>query len=454
MGDPVAFDGTLRPPPPKVRDAVYDPERERIVAQVAASHLAVWSPDADAPKQVIRINDKPTILLDLRDGVRAYREHGEIVLVSVPDMVRLDAVSALDDAPVLAAFSSDARRWALSRPVGEILVRDLKNGQTVAQLATGAKPLQAMRLSPDGQRLVTVDSDGTAHLWDFASGKALAKADARAADACSILFDESGGRVIVLSGGGHLTVWSTRGDLLATGALDMAVNRSRRGIPSGLVVALLPQDGRLAIGAGAIIELRDPLGKRPAAQLKGHDETFTVWRDLRAIQRVSDAEVTDLAVASDGERMISASDDGSARIWYMASGDTVSVLSGHGVTLAARPQPVTHSTSEPEYFEFGSVHSVAIAKGMNRVVTASADGTVRLWPFFPSTQALVDHVKSSVTRCMTPKQRQSFRLEPEPPGWCVKRRLWPYHTEDWQGWLSASDNGEPATMPEVVEPTE
>ena len=66
---------------------------------------------------------------------------------------------------------------------------------------------------------------------------------------------------------------------------------------------------------------------------------------------------------------------------------------------------------------------------------------------FASTQHLVDTAKDHMRRCLTPAQRKQFFLPKQPPLWCIERRLWPYHTEDWQAWLAARNAGRDAPLP-------
>ena len=69
------------------------------------------------------------------------------------------------------------------------------------------------------------------------------------------------------------------------------------------------------------------------------------------------------------------------------------------------------------------------------VFTGSADRIARIWRIFSTPQALVDAAKASAARCLTSAQRTQYFLPPAPPTWCVERRLWPYHSDDWQAWL-------------------
>jgi hypothetical protein len=50
-------------------------------------------------------------------------------------------------------------------------------------------------------------------------------------------------------------------------------------------------------------------------------------------------------------------------------------------------------------------------------------------------------------RCLTPAQRKEYFLPEVPPLWCVERRLWPYHGDEWQAWLVARKGGRDAPLP-------
>jgi WD40 repeat protein len=77
------------------------------------------------------------------------------------------------------------------------------------------------------------------------------------------------------------------------------------------------------------------------------------WRVLRG----HDGPVNSAAFSLDGQRVVTASEDGTARIWNTASGTQLGVLRGH-----RRP-----------------VNSAAFSPDGERVVTASTDRTARLW---------------------------------------------------------------------------
>ena len=59
----------------------------------------------------------------------------------------------------------------------------------------------------------------------------------------------------------------------------------------------------------------------------------------------------------------------------------------------------------------GGVYSAAFSPDGARIVTASDDDTARIWRVFPTTQDLVDYARSIMPRELTPEQRRSFFLE-------------------------------------------
>jgi len=74
----------------------------------------------------------------------------------------------------------------------------------------------------------------------------------------------------------------------------------------------------------------------------------------------------------------------------------------------------------------GPVRGVAFSPDGTRVLTGSHDNTAGLWSVFKSAQALIDTVRTSVPRCLTPVQREAFHLGTSPPRWCYERNLWPF----------------------------
>jgi hypothetical protein len=65
----------------------------------------------------------------------------------------------------------------------------------------------------------------------------------------------------------------------------------------------------------------------------------------------------------------------------------------------------------------GGVTAIAFSPDGKRVLTGSLDTTARLWSVF-SAQDLVDEVKASLPRCLTPDEREHSHLHDLAPRWC------------------------------------
>ena len=132
--------------------------------------------------------------------------------------------------------------------------------------------------------------------------------------------------------------------------------------PTATALAALPPRVRAAIaGQGGTVwsvALSADGGRVVSAS---EDGTVRVWdalsgecvRELRGHTR----GVTSVALSADGGRVVSGSDDGTVRVWDALSGECVRELRGHT----------------------NWVRSVAVSADGGRVVSVSEDGTVRVW---------------------------------------------------------------------------
>ena len=93
------------------------------------------------------------------------------------------------------------------------------------------------------------------------------------------------------------------------------------------------------------------------------------------------------------------------------------------------------------------VMSAAFSSDGTRIVTASEDETARLWDLLPDGQALVSRAKTEIPRCLTPAQRKTFFLPSEPPAWCIEMAKWPYETPQWKQWLADTRTGKNPPLP-------
>lgn len=127
----------------------------------------------------------------------------------------------------------------------------------------------------------------------------------------------------------------------------------------------------------------------PACLLEGHtDEVNWVAFSPDSKRLVSGAGKMEFT-GNDVSFKFANSDDNSARLWDVASGRTLAILRGHGTRV--------------RYAEF--------SPDGQRIVTSSDDRTARVWHLYPDTQALVTRAQQLLPRQLTPAQRKEFFLE-------------------------------------------
>jgi WD40 repeat protein len=123
--------------------------------------------------------------------------------------------------------------------------------------------------------------------------------------------------------------------------------------------------------------------------------------------------------------VVTASDDGTARVWYPATGAQVLVLRGHESGLhSAQFSPdsrwivtassdatarVWYAETAREYLTLashrGPVLEASFSPDSQSVVTASGDGTARIWPIDPLPVAI-----SRRPRDFTTREREMFEV--------------------------------------------
>ena len=232
----------------------------------------------------------------------------------------------------------------------------------------------------DGKRALTASYDSTARLWDAASGAAVATLEGHRDAVRAVAFSPDGARIVTGSNDQTARLWNA-----ATGAAVATLEGHNIAVNA---VAFSPDGARVATGSSdGTARLWDAATGAAIETLTGHNVL-----------------VNAVAFSPDGKQLLTGSFDNTARLWDLATGETVATLVGHS-----------------DY-----VWAVAFSPDGKRVLTGSRDNTARLWEVFPTAQAVVDEVKASIPRCLTPDEHKQFHLQTPTPRWCYARNLWPY----------------------------
>jgi len=375
-----------------VLSAAWSPDGSRIVLGLRKGDIQVW--DAQT-------NTLQTLLTGHTEAVREMRFS--------PAGDYLASASALTN-PLDFFSPDDGAR-------GSVYVWDMAGGQLHGILEGHTRGVFSLTWHPGGKQLATASADGTVRVWDVGTLKQVAVFEQHTGKVRGIDWHPTGKKLASCSEG-ELLVWAAdtltveqklvghRGEVfdvswtpdgccLATAGKDGTVRlwhvnegtvldvlvghksfvRSVRWHPNGRLLA------SSAIGNNKII-IWDTEAGQPAITLTGHadwirrvdwhprgdtllsasdDGTARVWQ-VDVIPGVTIAaghtdEVNEVDWHPDGTLLASGSKDGTARVWLADSGAPVAVFSGHT----------------------GWVWDVAWRPDGRQLATTSTDGSVRVW---------------------------------------------------------------------------
>jgi hypothetical protein len=142
--------------------------------------------------------------------------------------------------------------------------------------------------------------------------------------------------------------------------------------------------GRRGRASMVLVAVKDPENARGWTQLA----TDLLVQGFPTRTLAHEINVYSAAWSPDGKRIVTASDDKTARVWNADSSGNPIVLKGH----------------ESE------VRSAAWSPDGQRIVTTSTEKTARVW-LFRDIPALQQALRDATTDCLTPEQRQIYLLE-------------------------------------------
>ena len=301
--DPAATPGWV----PAAVDTLLQPVSQAVLrVHRGTVHTAAFSPDGR--RIATAADDHTAVLWDWTDDAQITREH--------PGPVKFLAFGPGD-------------LWVSASTDGRVLV-----GPAVGEPQRLDHPgeLRALALARDGRKLATAGADGRVRVWDLSQRPAVPRELRGHTEAVlSAMFDRSGRRLVTAAADGTARVWDT------TSSAPPRVLTHPRG---AVRVAVWDSNDRVATGAqDGGVRVWSATGDAPAKIHTGHT-----------------GEVVALAFSPDDAALLSASLDGTARIWPTTGKPRV--LRGHT----------------------GRIYSARWSASGDRVLTASQDGTARVWP--------------------------------------------------------------------------
>lgn len=278
----------------------------------------------------------------LPDGKRALAAGGGVILYDLETGKELQRTLELQFARPGLCVLNDGKHFLTSHQNDKsVRLGEVASGKEVRAFEGHTAGVFAVALSPDSELAATGGEDGTLRIWDVASGKQLRQCKDVPSPVRCLAFSPDGG-TIVSGHHGAKADFKVRLWNTATGKEEGSFAGHTKDVTA---LAFLP-DGKAVLSASM-------------------DGTLRLWeigtaRELRKMEHKSGA--TDVALSPDGKQALSAGyEDKAVRLWNLEDGRELFAFSGH----------------------VGRVLSVAFAPDGTRALSGDSNGTLRLWRVAP-----------------------------------------------------------------------
>lgn len=373
-----------------ITSMAYRPDGSRFVSASEDGIIKLWQADGtllktltdhrDAVMDVAFSPDGETFASSSRDStVKLWQWDGTLLATLQGHEGEVRGLAFSPDGRVIASASLDntVRLW---QPQGMNFLKILRQGSEVTALA----------ISPDDQRIVTGDRRGHLKLWTH-TGRLLQTIAAHQGLVRRIAFSPDGKTFATASWDFTIKLWSREGGLRQTLTGHTAKVEDVAFSPNGKTIASVSWDSTLKFwnpdgvliksisacpnAAGAVAF--SPNGQTIAygctgdATIKFLDQTGRLQRTLKGHR----AGVLSLAFNSDGTRLVSGSNDNTAKVWKL-DGTLLTTFTGHkSAVLSAKFHP-----------------------GGHLIASASNDRTIQLWKPDGTIISLINGHQESVER--------------------------------------------------------
>jgi WD40 repeat protein/Flp pilus assembly protein TadD len=298
-----------------------------------------------------------------------------------------------DGRHVLTAAGKVARLW------------DLAGGKPLFDLSHEAE-IKTAALSRDGRQLVTATVDRRVRVWETSAGRAVGKLPPQEQEIMRVAFVAGQNQVALATRRAEneirIQVWDIDTGKAVTSALD-----TNTGV---LFEVGFSPDGRLAITSGTRAAVWDLKTNRAAIEIPGSalltqarfsgDGRLVAAADVTGVVRVWETgsgklvasvrhapPLREVAFSPDGRFLLTGGLDGVARVWRLPAGALAAELR-HG-------PPFTHAITQVEFSP----------DGRHQVLVAGADNTARVWSGPTPASPLLRHSDRITQASFSPEGR-------------------------------------------------
>jgi WD40 repeat protein/DNA-binding SARP family transcriptional activator len=296
------------------------------------------------------------------------------------------------DAVFAVCFSPDSRQIASAAADGAIRLWQIPSGRLQQTLVDHTDAVNALAYAPDGRTLASAGRDRCVRLWAVESGRCDRLLQAHAHEVKALAFHPDGQLLATVSYDQTIRLWQT-----ATGQLYRTMQSETTEL---LCVAFHPDGKTVAVNdRDHVIRLWEINSGRISCTLLGHTNTIHA-----------------LAFSPDGQSLVSGGWDKTIRFWDVPSGAALYTMQGYQNTI----ESIAIGTGAPTGCQYlangntdhlihlwdteqgrqlqtlhghtGPVRAVAFHPHGNRLVSGSADRTLRLWQIDQTKSVLIQTI--------------------------------------------------------------
>lgn len=314
-----------------VFDLSFSPDGKRIATASADTTVKIYDTESGRDLFTLRGHSNPV------ESVSFSPDKRYVASASWDRTARIWDVSSGNTQVIHSmAFSEDGRRCATADLDGNATVWDAESGDVILNGHVGN--ITAISLNRRGDRFATGNKDGLVTLWNGDTGRKIRDLPDRTdrpghtGKVRTIRFNGEGNRLVSAAVVGKAILWDTE-----TGEIKREMSHE---YADAGAVAFSADNTKVATSDGAgFVKVWDIASGQPR-ELKGHTK-----------------QVFQMAFRPDGKYLVTASQDGSARIWDLKS-------------LDSPPRLLEHS---------GMVIDAQFSPDGARVATVGADKTAKIW---------------------------------------------------------------------------
>ncbi|GLZ03979.1 hypothetical protein Acsp03_14450 [Actinomadura sp. NBRC 104412] len=374
----------------------WSPDGSRLASASRDREIRIWDPSAGTSLMVLRGHGGWVRTVSWSpDGTRlaSASDDRTVRIWDARTGGELAALRGHEETVTRAAWSPDGTRLASSSYDRTVRLWDPESGATTRTLRGHADLVWELAWSPDGERLATTSFDRTLRLWSAEDGAELVVLRGHAEVLRAVAWSPDGTWLASCSGDRTIRLWDAeraaevtvfRGHERAAVAVDWSSTGRIVSACKDHTARVWADDGTSKVLRGHTDEIWSvawsPDGERVATA--SHDGTARIWTADGAevsVVRLHDDWVRDVAWSHAGSRLATASDDRTVRLWEPAQDAAPLVLDGHKDT----------------------VRGVSWSPDDERLASGSHDGTVRIWEARTGRHLMTLNMQGSPVRALS-----------------------------------------------------